>query len=71
MTTFLKNANNYSSQVTSDISSAVQDIDQILWTFEQDYPNDVSQDFFLTLLDNVCQPQYFSQNMTWVCQNIS
>lgn len=71
MNTFLKNINNYQSLVDEDFTKAYQSIDFTLFKYEDNYPGQVQESFFLTLLDNVCQKNILNVDQLKLCSSIS
>lgn len=71
MNTFLKNINNYQSLVDEDFTKAYQSIDFTLFKYEDNYPSQVQESFFLTLLDNACQNNILNIDQLKLCSSIS
>ena len=71
MDTFLKNTNNYLTSVISDIKSAYQDIDQILYEYIHYNPEYENLEFFNTLLNNLCTSDKFKFRISTICKTIT
>lgn len=71
MNTLIKNTKQYEVTNSKNYISTYQNIDKVLFQYEEKFGSHIDENYFYTLMNNVCNHEIFTPEKSDFCKSIS